>query len=558
MVAKVVVSAISLILVVGVVFGVVAVVHTSKHNDQEAPAAQSKAVTAICQNADDKKLCQHTLGNVNSTDPTEYIQVAVKVTFENIIKSLNMSDKLIVESNHNPRLKMSFEDCKDMMEFAVDQLEAVTSTIGNGNVQTLSDKNEDLKNWLTSVVAFQQTCFDGFEGVEGDKKLTEQLQQGGLEDAGRLTGMALDLLTGISGILEAFNLKLNVKPASRRLLGSDGYPTWLSASDRKLLAVNRGRIQPNVVVAKDGSGQFKTIGAALAAYPKNLNTGRYVIYVKAGVYDEIITVDKNMKNVLIYGDGPRRTIITGNKSFAKTGVTTMRTATFSVAAPGFIAKGLGIKNNAGPEGHQAVALRIQADYAVVVNCRIDGYQDTLYIHEGIQYYRNCVITGTVDFIFGDGTAVIQNSKIIVRRPLDGQFNTVTAQGKKFRNQSSGIVIQNCQIVPEMQLFPDRFRIKSYLGRPWKDYSTAIIMESELGDFIHPDGWAPWMGTQFLNTLYFAEYGNRGPGANTAHRVKWAGFHVIDKNTAQRFTVGSFIRGHTWLPAAGVRFEAGLR
>ncbi|KAJ7977737.1 Pectinesterase [Quillaja saponaria] len=554
---KVVVSAISLILVVGVALAVVAIVHTSKSDEKSS--AQSKAVSSICQNAGDQKLCQNTLGNVNSTDPKDYVQVAVKATFDNIIKSLNMSDKLIVESNNNPRLKMSFEDCKDMMEFAVDQLEAILSTVGNGNAQTLTDKNADLKNWLTSVVAFQQTCLDGFEGVEGDKKLIGQLQQeGGLDDAGRLTGMALDILTGISEILESFNLKLNaLKPTARRLLGSDGYPTWLSGPDRKLLAANRGRIPPNAVVAKDGSGQFKTIGAALAAYPKNLN-GRYVIYVKAGIYDEIVNVDKNMKNVLIYGDGPRRTIVTGNKSFAKTGVTTMRTATFSVNAPGFMAKGLGIKNTAGPEGHQAVALRVQADFAVVVNCRIDGYQDTLYVHQGLQYYRNCVITGTVDFIFGDGTVVIQNSKIIVRRPLDGQFNTVTAQGKKVRNESSGIVIQNCQIVPEVQLFPDRFRIKSYLGRPWKDYSTAIIMESEIGDFLHPDGWAPWMGTQFLNTLYFAEYGNRGPGAVTARRVKWAGFHVIDRNTAQRFTVGAFLRGNTWLPATGVRYGVGLK
>lgn len=124
-----------------------------------------------------------------------------------------------------------------------------------------------------------------------------------------------------------------VQPSGRRLLGttevdSDSFPTWLTGSDRKLLAAKRGgvRVKPNVVVAKDGSGQYKTIGAALAAYPKALK-GRYVIYVKAGVYNEPIIVTKDMKNIFMYGDGPRKTIVTGRKS-NRDGITTQNTASF--------------------------------------------------------------------------------------------------------------------------------------------------------------------------------------------------------------------------------------
>ena len=91
-------------------------------------------------------------------------------------------------------------------------------------------------------------------------------------------GITLDIVSSLSHILEQFGLKFNLKPASRRLLSEDGFPTWFSAGDRKLLARGwRARIKPNVVVAKDGSGQFNTVAQAIASYPKN-NQGRYIIY----------------------------------------------------------------------------------------------------------------------------------------------------------------------------------------------------------------------------------------------------------------------------------------
>ena len=190
---------------------------------------------------------------------------------------------------------------------------------------------------------------------------------------------------------------------------------------------------------------------------------------------------------------------------------------------------------------------------------MDGYQDTLYVQTHRQFYRNCVISGTVDFIFGDSSALIQNSLIVVRKPMDNQQNTVTAHGRTNRKESTGIVIQNCRIVPEDKLYPVRFQIPTYLGRPWKEYSRAVIMESTLADFIQPAGWLPWNGNFALDTCYFAEYANRGPGASTDKRVKWKGFKVIkNNNEALQFTAGPFIQSQQGLQATGAPYFLGLK
>ncbi|KAK9086202.1 hypothetical protein Syun_028596 [Stephania yunnanensis] len=346
--------------------------------------------------------------------------------------------------------------------------------------------------------------------------------------------------------------------STQKMALEDCQEFWFSASDRRLLASNQinNMVKPNAVVAKDGSGQYKTISAALDAYPKNL-IGRYVIYVKAGVYDEYITVTKDKVNVYMYGDGPRKTIITGSKS-NRDGYSTFRTATFSAIGNGFIARSIGFSNRAGPEGHQAVALRVQSDASAFYNCRMDGYQDTLYVHANRQFYRNCVISGTVDFIFGDSNTLIQNSLIIVRKPMDSQQNTITAQGRTDQRETTGLVIQNCRIVPEAKLFQLRFKIPTYLGRPWKAFSRTVIMESMLSDFIQADGWLPWAGNFALDTLYYAEYGNRGPGAKTDKRVNWKGYKVINRAEAQKFTAGPFLLGSKWLSNTGSPYFLGFK
>jgi pectinesterase len=179
---------------------------------------------------------------------------------------------------------------------------------------------------------------EGFDDEkEAEKNIKDQFHAQTIDRATKVTVVALDIVSDLSNILQEFGMKLDLKPASRRLLSEEidneeGFPTWVSATDRKLLAQMqrkgwRTKIRPNVVVAKDGSGQFKTVADAIKSYPKG-NKGRYIIYVKAGIYDEYITVPKECVNLLMYGDGPQRTIITGHKNFGKMGIKTMQTATF--------------------------------------------------------------------------------------------------------------------------------------------------------------------------------------------------------------------------------------
>ncbi|PNX69020.1 pectinesterase, partial [Trifolium pratense] len=210
-------------------------------------------------------------------------------------------------------------------------------------------------------------------------------------------------------------------------------------------------------------------------------------YVKAGVYDEQITVLKDCRNLLMYGDGPRKTIITGSKNEAKDKIDINHGASFGNDAERFIARDMTFENTAGPDGKQAVALRNLGDMSAFVGCEIKGYQDTLYAQSNRQFYSNCVISGTIDFIFGMSSTLIQDSKIIVRKPKSDQSNVITADGTvDSQYTNTGIVIQGCEIVTDEDLV--KSQIRSYLGRPWKPYSRMVFMESTIGDFIHPDGW----------------------------------------------------------------------
>ncbi|CAJ1969803.1 unnamed protein product, partial [Sphenostylis stenocarpa] len=150
-------------------------------------------------------------------------------------------------------------------------------------------------------------------------------------------------------------------------------------------------------------------------------------------------------------------------------------------------------------------------------CRFEGYQDTLYVQAHKQFYESCIVSGTIDFIFGDAAVVFRNRIMVVRKPNDNQQNMVTTQGREDKQQATRNCAPKCTIKPDDKLVPIKDKIGSYLGRPWKEFSRTIVMESEIGDFIHPDGWTAWNGDFALKTLYYAEYGNTGPGATTNMR-----------------------------------------
>ncbi|KAK9724464.1 hypothetical protein RND81_05G074700 [Saponaria officinalis] len=334
-----------------------------------------------------------------------------------------------------------------------------------------------------------------------------------------------------------------------------GFPTWVTRHNRKLLQASS--IGANLVVAQDGSGSFETINEAVNAASKRVGSGRFVIHVKSGVYEENVVIGTNLKNIMLIGDGMESTIITGSRSNVG-GFTTFNSATVAVTGDGFIARGITFRNTAGPQNHQAVALRVSSDLSVFYQCGFEGYQDTLYALSQRQFYRECNIYGTVDFIFGNAASIFQNCNMLVRKPLPSQENTVTAQGRTDPNQNTGIIIQNSRITASPDLKPVIGQFPTYLGRPWQQYSRTVVMESFLDNLINSAGWLEWSGNFALNTLFYGEYKNFGPGSSINGRVKWGGYKVITSVTeASQFSVANFIGGQSWLPATSVPFTAGV-
>ncbi|XP_027356058.1 probable pectinesterase/pectinesterase inhibitor 33 [Abrus precatorius] len=334
------------------------------------------------------------------------------------------------------------------------------------------------------------------------------------------------------------------------------FPSWFSVHERKLL--QSSSIRAHLVVAKDGSGHFKSVQAAINAASRRRLKTRFIIHVKRGVYRENIEVDKTNDNIMLVGDGMRYTIITSARS-VQDGFTTYSSATAGIDGLHFIARDITFRNTAGSLKGQAVALRSASDLSVFYRCAIEGYQDTLMVHAQRQFYRGCYIYGTVDFIFGNAAVVFQNCVILVRRPLNGQANMITAQGRDDPFQNTGISIHNSQIRAAPDLKPVVANFNTFLGRPWQRYSRVVVMKSFLDSLVSPMGWSPWGDTSFaLNTLYYGEYKNFGPGSSTRNRVRWAGFHSITSPAeASQFTVGTLLAGRTWLPATGVPFTSGL-
>ncbi|KAK1403076.1 Pectinesterase [Heracleum sosnowskyi] len=313
-----------------------------------------------------------------------------------------------------------------------------------------------------------------------------------------------------------------------------------------------------VIVSKDGSGNFTTIKETVAMAPNNslASDGYFLIYVVAGVYEQYVTIPKSNKYLMMIGDGINQTVITGNHNVVD-GCTTFNSPTFAVVGQGFVGVNITFRNTVGGIKHQVVAVRNGADMSTFYSCSFEGYQDTLYVHSQRQYYTKCDVYGTVDFIFGNATAVFQNCNIYPRLPLENRFNAITAQGRIDPNQNTGISIQNCNIKVADDLASSDGTTQTYLGRPWKEYSRTIYIQSFMDSLISPAGWREWSGDFDLSTLYYTEFDNAGPGSVTKGRVTWPGYHTISATEAANFTVYNFLLRDNWLPQTGVPYSDGL-
>ncbi|KMZ61567.1 pectin methylesterase, family CE8 [Zostera marina] len=403
--------------------------------------------------------------------------------------------------------------------------------------------NENTQTWLSRISINHRTCTNGFS----DFNISVP--------AIALNISSVDTKKFISNLL-AINKASMPQKLKNNHDDDRMFPEWLDIGDRRLLRSKS--VNADLVVAKDGSGNFMTITEALtASVEKREGGGRFVVYIKEGVYSENVEITNIMTNLMFVGDGIDRTVVTGSRNVVD-GATTFNSATVVADGEGFIAKYMTFENTAGPEKQQAVAFRSSSEKSVFYQCSFKGYQDTLYVHSMKQFYSSCDIYGTVDFIFGDASVVIQNSNIYVRRPMDRQKNTITAQGRENVNENTGISIQCSTVTAAPDLQPVQGSFQTYLGRPWKEYSRTVFMECNLDSLIAPEGWLPWDGNFALDTLYYGEYENAGPGADTAGRVGWNGYNpVMSSSDASQFTVNEFLFGGSWIADVDVGFEPQL-
>ncbi|CAN6470288.1 unnamed protein product [Victoria cruziana] len=436
------------------------------------------------------------------------------------------------------KLRGTVQDCKELHYVTLDLLRScVKEASGTGGKNVVA--------FLSAALTNKQTCLEGLESASG---LLKPLLISSLNSVYELVHNALAIFAKGSPPAEKMAPAVGRKVAER-------FPSWLGKRDRRLLQSSGSGDDDVLVVAQDGSGDFTTISDAIEAVPEN-SPSRVVVYVKEGVYEENVEIPRKKQYVALLGDGADRTIITGARSVGD-GWTTFRSATLAVVGDGFLLRDVTVRNTAGPDKGQAVALRVGSDLSVVYRCNILGYQDTLYAHSLRQFYRENLIAGTVDFIFGNAAAVFQGCQVVALNPKSGQYNVVTAQGRFDPDQNTGFSFQGCSLLPDQGLAANLGNVKTYLGRPWKIYSTTVFMESYLEKHIDPSGWSPWSGDRGLATLYYGEYANTGPASDTANRVAWPGFHIMSYEEATNFTVPSLILGDQWLYSTAVPYNAGL-
>ena len=295
----------------------------------------------------------------------------------------------------------------------------------------------------------------------------------------------------------------------------------------------------SAVVAADGSGQYRTVQEAINAAPQDTGAARrWVIFVKAGTYHELVYVQREKRFVALVGEDPVRTVVTYALKAGDTGpdgkpIGTFRTPTVYIDADDFTAENLTFENAAGPNG-QALAIRVDGDRVVFRNCRFLGWQDTILLNRGRHYFEGSLVTGHVDFIFGGATAYFERCRLHAWR--NGYLTAASTP----QNASYGFVFARGSITGESGA-------KTYLGRPWRAYAHVTFIETEMSAVVRPEGWHDWDHPERQQTARYEESGSKGDGARTADRVRWA--RPLTVADAAQVTIGSVLGGADgWDPA----------
>jgi len=282
-----------------------------------------------------------------------------------------------------------------------------------------------------------------------------------------------------------------------------------------------------ITVAADGSGDYRSIQNAIND-TKSFPDQKIRLFIKKGIYQEKVRVYPWNTNLQLIGEDQDSTIITWDdhsKKINKGRNSTFHSYTVSVEANDCVIKNLTIRNTAGPVG-QAIALSVSGDRVVVARCKLLGNQDTLYCTgEGNrQYYSDCYIEGTTDYVFGNATAFFEKCQLHSLR------NSYITAASTTINQNYGFVFRQCKLTAAEDV--DRV----YLGRPWRKYAQTVFISCDYGSHILVEGWHDWGNEENQKTAYYAEY---APGHGLNNRVSWS--KRLSKKKARKYTTDRVFR-----------------
>ncbi len=289
-----------------------------------------------------------------------------------------------------------------------------------------------------------------------------------------------------------------------------------------------------ITVAADGSGEFTSVQEAVNSIRAYMSDTTYM-YISAGVYREKVVIPSWVTNLYMKGEGSEKTIITWDDYAGLNNMGTFRTYTIWIQGSGFTAEDITFENSAGPVG-QAVAVHADGDRVVFRHCRLLGNQDTLLTanQESRQYYEECYIEGTTDFIFGPATAWFERCHIHSKK------NSYVTAASTVEDHEFGYVFNRCRLTAADGIE------RVYLGRPWRPYAATVFLRCELGGHILPEGWHNWDNTANEKSARYAEYRNTGPGVNPVTRVPWS--RQLSRKEAKKYTVVNvFARNDGWNP-----------
>ena len=290
-----------------------------------------------------------------------------------------------------------------------------------------------------------------------------------------------------------------------------------------------------LTVAPDGSGDYRTIQEAVLAVRDFMQVPA-TIFIKNGTYKEKLLIPSQKTNITLLGESREGVVITfGDYSGDAEKHSTYSSSTVRVQGNDFTAENITFENSAGPVG-QAVALHVEGDRATFRHCRMLGHQDTLFlaVENSRQYYQDCYIEGTTDFIFGGSTAMFESCTIFSKTS-----SYITAASTSPR-QKFGLVFLNCHLTAAPAA------TKVYLGRPWRPNARTVFLNTDMGAHIAPAGWDNWRSPTNEQTAYYAEFNSTGPGAPAKERVKWA--HQLTAKEARQYTLENVFAGPArWMP-----------